>query len=131
MSVSTIKRRVRMMEHQKPAVRPMDDLHKQIITPKVGRKKTPSIFIADVRTAIETGETYHVDIPAEIKPATILSELDKAGKELGVKLKKWKREEKDLSPTELEAGVKPFVGFVVVAPLAETAPVTILRPNAA
>ena len=103
----------------------MDDLHKQIIAPKVGRKKTPSIFMGDVKTAIETGETYHVDIPANIKPATILSELDKAAKELGVKLKKWKREAKDLSPAELEAGVQPFVGFVVVAPLAETAPVLV------
>ena len=123
MSVSTIKRRVRMMEHQKPAVKPMDDLHKQIIAPKVGRKKVPSIFTAEVQAAIETGETYQIEIPAEFKPATILSELDKAAKELGVKLKKWKREAKDLNPSEVEAGVKPFVGFTVVAPLAEAAPV--------
>lgn len=131
MSVSTIKRRVRMMEHEKPAVKPMDDLHRQIIAPKVGRKKVPSIFRAEVELAIETGETYQIEIPDQFKPATILSELDKAAKELGVKLKKWKREAKDLGPEEVEAGIKPFVGFTVVAPLAETAPVTIIRPAAA
>ena len=109
----------------------MDDLHKQIIAPKVGRKKVPSIFTAEVKLAIETGETYQVEIPENIKPATILSELDKAAKELGVKLKKWKREAKDLGPEDLEAGVQPFVGFVVVAPLAETAPISIIRPAAA
>lgn len=127
MTVSTIKRRVRMMEHDKPAVKPMDDLHKQIIAPKVGRKKVPSIFRAEVAQAIETGETYQIEIPDNYKPATILSELDKAAKELGVKLKKWKREAKDLGQEEKDAGVKPFVGFTVVAPLAETAPVTIIQ----
>lgn len=127
MSVSTIKRRVRMMEHEKPAVKPMDDLHKQIIAPKVGRKKVPSIFRAEVQLAIETGETYQIEIPENFKPATILSELDKAAKELGVKLKKWKREAKDLGTDEVEAGVKPFVGFTVVAPLAETAPLTVIQ----
>lgn len=131
MTVSTIKRRVRMMEHDKPAVKPIDDVHAQIIAPKVGRKKVPSIFKAEVQAAIDSGETFVIDIPENYKPATILSELDKAAKELGVKLKKWKREEKDLTEEDKARGVAPFVGFTVVAPLAETAPVTIIQRAAA
>jgi hypothetical protein len=121
---TTRRRRVRIMEHQKPAVRKMDDTHRAIVAPKVGRKKVPSIFREEVAAAIETGEAYQIEIPEGFKPATILSELDKAAKELGVKLKKWKREETALTDADKEAGVKPFVGFQVIAQLAEAPPVT-------
>lgn len=103
----------------------MDDIHKAIIAPKAGRKKVPSIFHDEVKLATETGEVYHIDIPEGFKPATLLSELDKAGKELGVKLKKWKREETALSEAEKAAGVRPFVGFQVIAALAEAPPVSV------
>jgi hypothetical protein len=110
------------MENQKPAVKRMDDIHRAIVAPKVGRKKVPSIFRAEVQAAIDTGEAFVIDIPEGMKPATILSELDKAAKELHVKLKKWKRE--TIPEEEAAAGVVPFVGFQVVAPLAEAPPVT-------
>lgn len=109
----------------KPAVQKMDEAHKALVTPKVGRKRVPSIFLDDVRLAIETSETYQIEIPEGMKAATILSELDKAAADLHVKLKKWKREK--INESDAAAGVAPFVGFQVIARLAEEPPVTVTK----
>lgn len=113
-SVITTRRRGRKMsEDQKPAIEPMTEAHKQIVAPKAGRPLKLSIFHDDIAAAIGTDEAYKVDIPEGVKPATIVSELQKAAKEHGVKLKIWKR---DVIPEEERerTGVLPFVGFTVV-----------------
>lgn len=96
----------------KPEVRAMSAEHRQVVAPKVGRKPAPSIFLEEVRAAIGTGEAFEIDIPEGVKPATIVSELKKAGKQLGgVHVKIWNR-----SKQEEGSGVAPFIGFTVVDP---------------
>ena len=101
-------------------VREMTEQHKAIIAPKVGRAAKPSILLEQVRAAIGTNKTYEIDIPEGMKPATLISELKKAEKELKIKLKIWNR-----SKLAGELGVAPFVGFVVV----DTVPVVAIQPE--
>lgn len=107
----------------RPAVEKMDDVHRAIVAPRSGRPKKLSIFHDHLRDAIGTDEAFKIDIPEGMKPATIVSELQKAAKEHSVRLKIWKRDAASLTPEQIEQGIKPFVGFQViekVAPAAST-----------
>lgn len=69
-----------------------------------GRKVAPSIYAAEVKTALDKGGVFAVPVEAGDKVARIKSELHKAARELGVKLKVWDRS------TLAES---PFIGFTV------------------
>jgi len=97
----------------RPAVEKMSDVHKQIVAPRSGRPKKKSIFFNEIGAAIGTDEAFKIDIPEGMKPATIVSELYKAAKEHSVRLKVWKRD--TISEEDAALGVKPFVGFQVMA----------------
>lgn len=110
----------------RPAVEKMDELHRAIVAPRSGRPKRVSIFHEHIRDAIGTDEAFKIDIPEGMKPATIVSELHKAAKEHSVRLKVWKRD--TLTPEQVEAGVKPFVGFQVMEKVAPAVPETGAMP---
>lgn len=76
-----------------------------MIAPKGGRVAKPSVYLDEVRDAVKTGRAVGIPTSATVKGAYILGQLRKAEKELGVKLKKWNRE--DATP-------RGFVGFQVV-----------------
>lgn len=104
----------------RPAVEKMDELHRAIVAPRSGRPKKKSIFYAEIGSAIGTDEAFKIDIPEGMKPATIVSELHKAAKEHSVRLKVWKRDV--LTQEQIDAGVKPFVGFQVMEKVMPAAP---------
>jgi hypothetical protein len=107
----------KMTEDQKPVIEPMTEAHKDLVAPKAGRPLKQSVFHDDIGAAIGSNEAFKVDIPEGVKPATIVSELQKAAKEHGVKLKIWKR---DVIPDG--ETVAPFVGFTVVGKLVPAEP---------
>lgn len=74
------------------------------LKPKGGKTAKPSAYLAEVAQAKATGKAMGIRTTATVKGPWILGQLRKAEKELGVKLKKWNREES-----------KGFVGFQVVA----------------
>lgn len=97
-------------EAPKLATFELGDEEKALIAPKGGRVAKPSVYLAEVRAAIESGKAMGIPVTATVKGAWILGQLRKAAKELSteaqpVKLKMWNRE--DATP-------RPFVGFQVV-----------------
>jgi len=120
--------RGRGMGDIRPSVEKMSEAHKHIVAPRSGRPKKQSIFFAEIGAAIGTDEAYKIDIPEGMKAATIVSELHKAAKEHSVRLKVWKRDV--ISEEDAALGVKPFVGFQVMAkelPATGTAALPIIK----
>lgn len=97
----------------RPSVDKMTEAHRHIVAPRSGRPKKQSIFFEQIGAAIGTDEAFKIDIPENMKPTTIVSELHKAAKEHSVRLKVWKRD--TITEADAALGVKPFVGFQVMA----------------
>jgi hypothetical protein len=85
------------------------------IRPKIERKPVDSLYLEEVRAAIGVDKAYGIQVPAGTKPATIINQLRKAGKQLSVHVRIFDRSA-DLG----------WVGFKVTVkeatPVAETAP---------
>jgi len=71
---------------------------------KRGRKETPSKYVADIEKAKAAGKPFGVAVPADGKATTVISELRRGAKQLGVKVRIFDRS------TE----AKPYIGFQVV-----------------
>jgi hypothetical protein len=88
-----------------PVAFELDDSQLSAIRPNAGRKATPSIYLAEVTSAIGTDKAFGIAVPADVKASYIVSELHKAAATLGVKIKVWNR----AAITE----TNPFVGFKI------------------
>jgi hypothetical protein len=93
-----------VVESDDAGVFSLTDDFKALITRKSTREVTPSIFLEQVKTAnVNAGEAYGIKITPERTVSTIMSNLEKAQKALGIKLKVWQRPDAPV----------PFVGYQV------------------
>lgn len=90
----------------------------EVIKPSSGRKPVDSIYLPDVKLAIESGKARGVKIPADRKGTQVVSELHKAAKQLGIKVQTWNKESDE----------RRFVAFRVKTAPAEPATETTSIP---
>lgn len=82
-----------------------------VLHPRKGKIAEPSKYLTEARHAVTTGKTLGIQVPEGVKGSAVVRELNKAGKELGVKFKIQNREDKG-----------GFVAFTYVPPVAKAEP---------